>query len=62
MKWWAWMILGVFVMAVTTMIGWAMYKREKRGNLDSLEKARQAKADKAVVSNEPAIEEVIPAT
>jgi hypothetical protein len=49
----------VFVFAVTSMIGWAMYKREKRGNPDSLEKAREAKAEKAAekaLEVEPAAE------
>lgn len=43
MKWWAWIIVGFAVMAVTTLIGLSMYKREKRGNPDSLEKARAEK-------------------
>lgn len=60
MKWWAWMILGVFVFAVTSMIGWAMYKRERRGNPDTLEKAREAKAEKAAAATE--VKEEAPAT
>lgn len=46
MKWWVWMIVGVFVFAVTSLIGWSMYKREKGNNADSLEKARKAKEEK----------------
>lgn len=46
MKWWTWIIVGFFVMVVTSVIGIAMYKRSKRGNPDSLEKAREAKEEK----------------
>jgi hypothetical protein len=45
MKWWIWLLVGLFVFGGTLIIAKIMYKKE-RGNADSLEKARAAKAAK----------------
>lgn len=49
-KWVGWLVAIVGIL----LIGFLIYdSMKKKGNPDSLEKARQAKADKATLRNEP---------